>query len=351
MTSFYKPEEGSIVGGYAVNRELGEGRFSYVVGAQKNNIACALKIYRSDRSSYKCYKNEIKILLSIPSHINIIKYHGTFAEVCISNNTPNIHPCIMFEMAGCSISDLIRHCNREYDSNIPLEHSKVIIRDMFAGIAHIHRHGVIHSDIKPSNILLNRNIPDINGLNFHAKLVDFGSSSIDDSVDPSSVGTVGYIAPEIILSNALTPAADVWSAYMSAFRIITSEHLLDIFSETDMIYGDDTYTDAIAYDEEESDYDEEDDELISYRTLVLLEKLLGPPDKQFRKQRRYYNARGKLKTNPDLKPSSIGNFIKTNFEMSTEDISALESFLLSGLKYNPLNRISAENSLKVPWLQ
>lgn len=352
MSTFYKPESGQIVGGYKVNKELGEGRFSYVVSGSSPTETLAIKIYRSDRESLDCYKTEIKILLLISKHPNIVNYLGTFAVVDIIGFTPNIHPVVIFEQGGPTISDLIRYCNDTHGSNIPVEHTKKIMRGIFSGLDHIHKVGLIHADIKPSNVLLDRPIEIITGTDFEVKIVDFGSTMLIDEADPAHVGTVGYLAPEMILSNKIYTASDVWSAFMSCFRMITGEHMLDIFDDADMFYGDDVYTDPIDYDEDESDYDDEDDYLVNYKTLVLLEKLLGPAEKHVRKKaKKYYNARQKLKNNIDISPITIGDFIRLNFEIDDEVIDNLVDFLMNGLRYNPESRVTAAAALDLPWLK
>lgn len=83
----------------------------------------------------------------------------------------------------------------------------VAVRRLFAQIARglraLHESGLLHRDLKPSNIL----VDDAGG----AKLLDFGLSRPSSEGDVGLVGTRGYIAPELLLGAAATPASD-WFA-------------------------------------------------------------------------------------------------------------------------------------------
>ncbi|KAJ5753137.1 hypothetical protein N7520_010054 [Penicillium odoratum] len=91
--------------------------------------------------------------------------------------------------------------------------TRSILRDMFSGLAHIHKLGIIHRDIKPSNILMD-------SLNGPAYLADFGISwkGGDPGSEPSDskitdVGTTCYRPPEILFGyRGYGAAVDLWAA-------------------------------------------------------------------------------------------------------------------------------------------
>lgn len=361
--TYYKPSTGTIIGGkFIVGSSLGEGRYAHVVSGQPfvpvdlrvggsigTNVA--VKIFKHSEDQIGAYQYEFKILAKIGNHPNIIQFLETVATISIQNGTPYVFPCLVFEKAGDTISDLIRYCEKKNNCGIPIEHTQKIMHGLLSGLSHIHANGVTHGDIKPSNLLLDRSIESIQDLNFNVKLIDFGGALLSDDDFNPYVFTYGYSAPEVLFGARPSPPSDIWGAFVSCFRMITGEHLIDIYSDNTLYNGSDIETEPI----EEPDSDdsvEEDEDAINYRTLVVLEKILGPIDKNIRKkQRKYYNARGFLKNNTHITPIGIGNILRMNFDMSERDINSLEEFLLAGIKYDPAQRVTASDSLILPWLK
>lgn len=65
------------------------------------------------------------------------------------------HPCITFEMVGPSLLDLIVYCCDEREGKIPILIVKQIVRQILVGLDYMHRVcQVIHTDIKPENVVL-----------------------------------------------------------------------------------------------------------------------------------------------------------------------------------------------------
>jgi serine/threonine-protein kinase len=78
-----------------------------------------------------------------------------------------------------------------------------IVRDCLNALAALHRHGIVHGDIKPSNIMLKRT-----GI---AKIIDIGSAF--ELRDPPRVRncTLAYAAPEVLENRETTPRSDLCS--------------------------------------------------------------------------------------------------------------------------------------------
>ncbi|GAA4636848.1 hypothetical protein GCM10023196_088230 [Actinoallomurus vinaceus] len=83
----------------------------------------------------------------------------------------------------------------------------VTLRTLGAGLADalkaIHKEGLIHRDLKPSNILLAADGP---------RVIDFGiARAVDASGATARVGTPGFMSPELLTGQPLTPACDVFA--------------------------------------------------------------------------------------------------------------------------------------------
>lgn len=103
---------------------------------------------------------------------------------------------------------------RQADIALYTQEKLAIFLDISNGLKHMHDMGLVHLDLKPDNVLLF-----VNSTTGHltAKIIDFGLAQWTDApADLSSgTGTVGFIAPEVILdptaSSVATPISDYWA--------------------------------------------------------------------------------------------------------------------------------------------
>jgi eukaryotic-like serine/threonine-protein kinase len=84
-----------------------------------------------------------------------------------------------------------------------------------AALSHVHDRGLLHLDVKPSNIVVVRGRP---------ILCDFGIARWQADPRPSGVaGTDGYVAPEECLLEELSPAADIFGLGATLYELLTGE--------------------------------------------------------------------------------------------------------------------------------
>lgn len=90
------------------------------------------------------------------------------------------------------------------------------LSDVLAGLAYLHKHSIIHRDIKPNNVLLRKGT---------AKIADFGCSTRALELARSCVGTPWYLAPEVARAEPHSYAADIWSLGCVALELATGKRL------------------------------------------------------------------------------------------------------------------------------
>ena len=100
---------------------------------------------------------------------------------------------------------------------LPIATVQVILAQAAAGLAHAHRRGIVHRDIKPGNIMV-----DDDGV---VVVTDFGIAKAAESdgltATGSTIGTPAYMSPEQCSGQTLTTAADQYSLGAVAYELLT----------------------------------------------------------------------------------------------------------------------------------
>ena len=148
---------------------------------------------------------EIKLLQSLKHH-NVV----SLQEVMVEKND-----CFMvFEYLSHDLTGLLNHPTFRLEH----AHKKHLARQLFEGLDHLHKRGVLHRDIKAANILVSSS--------GQLKLADFGLARFyakRRQLDYTNrVITIWYRPPELLLGETqYGPAVDVWSAACVLVEIFT----------------------------------------------------------------------------------------------------------------------------------
>jgi serine/threonine-protein kinase len=104
---------------------------------------------------------------------------------------------------GADLQDLLA------DASLPKTELLEILAQVSEALAYAHRRGVLHRDVKPSNIRVSRE-----GGRLQAKLMDFGIARVAESTLTSTgllMGTVAYMAPEYVKTGTADPRGDLFA--------------------------------------------------------------------------------------------------------------------------------------------
>ena len=164
------------------------------------------KIDANDEDAVKRFNREAKAVTSL-SHPNIVSIYDV-------ENEGEFYYLILEYVKGMTLKDYMIKNPR-----IPIETIVHIAKQIASGLSHAHQNGIIHSDIKPQNILMNDNLT--------CKITDFGIARAygDTTLTQTNqmLGTVYYLSPEQARGNVATAQSDIYSLGILIFEMITGQ--------------------------------------------------------------------------------------------------------------------------------
>jgi serine/threonine-protein kinase len=127
------------------------------------------------------------------------------------------HVYIAYEyVRGRTLREVLRA--EEVDEAAAVE----IAAQMLDGLAHAHRRGIVHRDVKPSNVLV-EDTDDIS-----VRVLDFGLAQFDEADTLTAVGdvpgTLAYISPERLSGKEATERSDVWAVGVILWEALAGSH-------------------------------------------------------------------------------------------------------------------------------
>lgn len=191
-------------------RVVGQGAFGKVFQVRKRDTGevFAMKVMRKDRIMEKDHGDYVKaerdVLTSIV-HPYIVTLRYSFQTI------HKLYLVLDFINGGHLFFQLYRAGTFEE----PL--ARLYTAELVLGLAHLHSLGFVHRDLKPENVLLDKE--------GHIKITDFGlakanMSDQEEQRTNSFIGTMEYMAPEIISGKGHGKAVDWWSVGILLYEML-----------------------------------------------------------------------------------------------------------------------------------
>ena len=204
---------GKVLGHFKLLRLIGEGKMGRVIQARDVNLRrlVALKVLCKRLPGIDADKRVDQFFREARAAAQI--EHPNVVHIYEINQHDGWWYIAMEMVEGGNLREALKAAG-------PLSAQKAcaFIADAASALAAAHELGILHRDIKPTNLMLTRQ--------GRCKVTDFGLVHVDDPSDPfhfthKAVGSPLFMAPEMILRREQTPALDVYSLGTTLFFALT----------------------------------------------------------------------------------------------------------------------------------
>lgn len=216
ISSVSSADEGRFVSGtlvagrYRIIGLLGRGGMGEVYRATDLTLAqsVALKFLPEtaarDQHLLERFHNEVRVARQV-SHPNVCRVY----DIGEADGLPYIS---MEYVDGEDLATLLQRIGR-----LPADKALEIARKICAGLAAAHARGVIHRDLKPQNIMLNKR--------GEVLVMDFGLAAVADQINGLEArhGTPAYQSPEQLRGDEVTPRSDIYAMGLIFYELFTGK--------------------------------------------------------------------------------------------------------------------------------
>jgi len=202
--------QAALGAGYAVERAIGHGGFAavYLVRDLSLKRPLALKVLAPDlllsATAQERFRREAETVAQL-SHPHIVPLH-------FMGNAGDVFYLAMEYIDGESLADRL-----EREGRIPVDEATRIMREVASALELAHRRGVVHRDIKPHNVLLERE-------SGRALVTDFGIARTAENSSLTAtgmvVGTPAYMSPEQVVGDKVDHRADLYALGIVGYEML-----------------------------------------------------------------------------------------------------------------------------------
>ncbi|CAH8858560.1 unnamed protein product [Trichobilharzia szidati] len=157
-------------------------------------------------------ETEVRIMLQL-DHPNVLRLFG--AVHCVKRGFVDL---FIEWMPGGSITSLLQQYGA-FNESITLNYGIQLIR----GLAYLHKHGILHRDLKGANLLIDSTGAVIKISDFGASARLSGEQSVAGQFQGQVIGTFSFMAPEVLRGETYGRACDIWSVGCCLIEMLTSK--------------------------------------------------------------------------------------------------------------------------------
>jgi serine/threonine protein kinase len=236
-----------IAPGYEVIEHLRRGKRLdvYDVWSIERTCRCIAKTITPDRLDEEKARikliDEAELLMSL-THPNIVRAYE------LVENAVGTPVLILETLTGRTVSHLID----EFEDGMDLPDVIWLGLHLCSAVAYLHRHGCLHLDVKPDNVISDGG---------RARLIDLSISGSEGGPSAAGAGTYDYLAPEQARGDNVSAATDVWGIGITLYEALTGTVPFEPDDDGDEGGDDDAgsssndYGDSSDYTDASDDYD------------------------------------------------------------------------------------------------
>lgn len=195
---------------FLVERVIGRGAFGKVLLVTKESSSRLDSKYYAMKTIKKkdIVKHQLEENIVLEKYILSKQKHPFIVDLKFAFQTPSKIYLIMEYISGGELFKLLRKVKKFSEDN-----ARFYLAEVLLAVEFLHKKmNVIYRDIKPENILLTEK--------GHIKITDFGLSKKNDGKAYTIVGTVEYLAPEVLTKAGHTSAVDYWGLGILLYEML-----------------------------------------------------------------------------------------------------------------------------------
>lgn len=233
------PDEIEQLGDFKIIREIGRGGMGIVYEAEQQSLERRVALKMLPKKSFsetqlEQFERESRLAARL-HHTNIVPIYGV-------GHQAGLNYYVMQLIDGTNLGNFVqprdvleneKYGGEQTGNSLTLKQVCEIGRQVAFGLDYAHRQGILHRDVKPSNLILDSRQ--------NVWITDFGlaigqdSSAAKPFPDKHVSGTLRYLPPEKMEGQPDSPQTDIYSLGISLIELLTGKPAFDFSVKTDLV--------------------------------------------------------------------------------------------------------------------